>query len=402
MKLQGSAYCTLADVLIADVPDLYGGLGVVVASHHNTINNVVMNNAGGYGLWIDGDYNQCHGIIVMDSGTELLIDSGSVGNVISGEFDTVSDSNSTTPYNIIWNYRSVGTDTQIRFGPGTDVPTQTSVNPKAHLYLAPLGGDAMLTLRNNTDNVEAGMFTFAAGSACYAGSWSDHKFVIRQNNADVVTFDTDDIAKFQIPVTATSYNGLTLTTTTGTFTLSNSKVLTVSNTLTFSGTDSSSVAFGAGGTIGAVGYSATGQVAGTATNDDAAAGKVGEYAFSQVLVGSAVSMTTATDTNITSMSLTAGDWDVSGTVATSVAAGTTTTIVQGWVTTTSATLPTSPAEGGLNKYASSIPAGQNVVLPTGTRRFSLSGTTTIYLGARATFATDVLSGYGYLRARRVR
>lgn len=48
--------------------------------------------------------------------------------------------------------------------------------------------------------------------------------------------------------TATSYNGLTLTTTTGTFTLTNAKTLSVSNTLTFTGTDGSSVAFGAGGT----------------------------------------------------------------------------------------------------------------------------------------------------------
>jgi hypothetical protein len=48
---------------------------------------------------------------------------------------------------------------------------------------------------------------------------------------------------------ATSINGLTISTTTGTLTIANGKTLTASNTLTFTGTDSSSVAFGAGGTV---------------------------------------------------------------------------------------------------------------------------------------------------------
>lgn len=49
--------------------------------------------------------------------------------------------------------------------------------------------------------------------------------------------------------TATSLNGLTFTSSTGTFTLAAAKTLTVNNTLTLTGTDSSNVAFGAGGTV---------------------------------------------------------------------------------------------------------------------------------------------------------
>lgn len=51
--------------------------------------------------------------------------------------------------------------------------------------------------------------------------------------------------------TATSVNKLTITApaTSATLTIANGKTLTVSNTLTFTGTDSSSVAFGAGGTV---------------------------------------------------------------------------------------------------------------------------------------------------------
>ncbi len=78
---------------------------------------------------------------------------------------------------------------------------------------------------------------------------------------------------------ATTVNKVALTapTTGSTLTVADGKTLTASNTLTLTGTDSSSVAFGTGGTIGGVGYAATGQVPGTATNDSATAGNVGEY-----------------------------------------------------------------------------------------------------------------------------
>lgn len=50
-------------------------------------------------------------------------------------------------------------------------------------------------------------------------------------------------------ITPTSVNGLTITSSTGTLTIANGKTATVNNTLTFTGTDGSSVAFGAGGTV---------------------------------------------------------------------------------------------------------------------------------------------------------
>ena len=49
--------------------------------------------------------------------------------------------------------------------------------------------------------------------------------------------------------TATSINGLGITSSTGTLTIANGKTATINNTLTFTGTDASSVAFGAGGTV---------------------------------------------------------------------------------------------------------------------------------------------------------
>ena len=50
-------------------------------------------------------------------------------------------------------------------------------------------------------------------------------------------------------LTNKSINGLTITSSTGTLTVTNGKTVSVSNTLTFTGTDASSIAFGAGGTV---------------------------------------------------------------------------------------------------------------------------------------------------------
>lgn len=65
-------------------------------------------------------------------------------------------------------------------------------------------------------------------------------------------------------ITTSTYNGLAITASTGTLTVTNDKTLSVSNTLTFTGTDSSSVAFGTGGTVlysgGALGTPSSGNL----------------------------------------------------------------------------------------------------------------------------------------------
>ena len=67
------------------------------------------------------------------------------------------------------------------------------------------------------------------------------------------------LADADIPtaLTGKSYNGLTLTSTTGTFTLAAGKTFTVNNTLTLSGTDSSTLNIGTGGTLGTAAFTAS-------------------------------------------------------------------------------------------------------------------------------------------------
>lgn len=142
----------------------------------------------------------------------------------------------------------------------------------------------------------------------------------------------------------------------------------------------------------------TGGIVGTATNDNAAAGKVGEIISATQTP--TVAMTNTTSINVTSISLTAGDWDVNGNVVLENN-NTPTQITQavGWISTTSATLPAleftniiSTASGGsfLN-YSMNVPF----------KRISITTTTTVYLSAQSNFSGTTNVGGGIF-ARRVR
>jgi hypothetical protein len=140
-----------------------------------------------------------------------------------------------------------------------------------------------------------------------------------------------------------------------------------------------------------------GGISGTTTNDSATAGNVGEYITSSVGVGSALALTTVTNINVTSISLTAGDWTVGGTVGFT---GTSNqcTLQNGGASSTSAVLPL--AAGGLVTMSGVNLGNTGMALPQ--TRFSLSATTTLYLVANATFASGAASAFGFIAARRVR
>lgn len=139
----------------------------------------------------------------------------------------------------------------------------------------------------------------------------------------------------------------------------------------------------------------TGGIIGTTTNDNAGAGKVGEFISSTIASGSATSLVTATAKNVTTISLTAGDWDVFGNV-TFLAAGTTTS-AQAWISTTSATLPDSSLASLWGSSANGT--SQGLVCPY--VRISIAGTTTVYLSCQSAF-TSTTTACGGIFARRAR
>jgi hypothetical protein len=146
----------------------------------------------------------------------------------------------------------------------------------------------------------------------------------------------------------------------------------------------------------------TPNIVGTATANNAAAGSVGEQVSSFVLSGSAVSLTTATNTNITTRSLAAGDWDCNGNIQTNPAGGTTQTTVVGALSLTSATIPVPSANGFPVGQVGNSTIGGSSAVATGTLRVNVNSTTTVYLVAFSVFSGSTNSAYGAITCRRVR
>lgn len=141
---------------------------------------------------------------------------------------------------------------------------------------------------------------------------------------------------------------------------------------------------------------------GTQTNDNAAAGKIGEIVESSIASGSAVALTTATAKTVTSISITAGDWDVWGNVLFLPNAATTVTHIRGGINTTTDTMPTAPAGGAIGMIQATLGTGLVQGIPGLFRRMSVASTTTVYLVALSEFGVNTQSAFGYIGARRVR
>ena len=147
-----------------------------------------------------------------------------------------------------------------------------------------------------------------------------------------------------------------------------------------------------------------GQYPGTATNDNAAAGNIGEYVSSSVASGSAVSLTANTAANMTSIAITPGDWEIE--LSGYIGGGSTTTVTRAEmsISTTSATENTTP--GAIAYWSAGTtgltPFNNNPLYFHATERLSINVTTTVFAVALANFSASTCNTYGILRARRAR
>ncbi len=145
-------------------------------------------------------------------------------------------------------------------------------------------------------------------------------------------------------------------------------------------------------------------IQGTATNNSAAAGNIGERTTSSISTYTNFT-TTATYQNITSISLTAGDWDISAFYSYYSNSATITAASDAIFVISTTTASASGATEGKN--IAYIP--QATLLGTSHEsgsiapyQVSLSGTTTYYLNAQATFTLGNPQYVGTIRAVRVR
>jgi hypothetical protein len=124
----------------------------------------------------------------------------------------------------------------------------------------------------------------------------------------------------------------------------------------------------------------------------------GQYiSASDITTGTA--LTTATTANIVSITLPAGDWDISGFIEFTGNAATTVTYVAGGFSLVSATLPVIKSATASVATSGTIFSAVNQTLNLQTYRVSISTATTYYLVARAAFAVSTCTVYGLIQAR---
>ena len=135
-------------------------------------------------------------------------------------------------------------------------------------------------------------------------------------------------------------------------------------------------------------------IVGVTNGSSAAAGSVGEFISSHVLYASSVSLTNASAVNITSISLTAGEWLVGGNVSMAFS-GNSNGASYIWSGTTSATAPDASL---YNIVTPGATCGGSVP----THLLGISSPATLYLSAIANFSSGTATGCGFLWALRVR
>ena len=154
----------------------------------------------------------------------------------------------------------------------------------------------------------------------------------------------------------------------------------------------------------------TGLITGRATNtnDDAAAGEIGEVKTTTVATASSVSITTATAKDVATLSLTPGDWDVWGQVDRNWS-GTTATIVSTCISAAADTMSTQPGGSGIGTDPLATDTATFGTTLTGIKsqrcgpvRVSISADTTLHLVAKDTFSAGTVTAFGTITARRVR
>lgn len=153
-----------------------------------------------------------------------------------------------------------------------------------------------------------------------------------------------------------------------------------------------------------------GGVVGTITNDSAAAGNVGEFKTTTVAAAGAIAgAATGVSKNVTSVSLTAGDWIVTGSCDL-VWTGVTATVVNCGLGTTTDTLASQAGGSGIGTDPNTIEiatfgttlSGTKVINAPASTRVSIAATTTIYLVANMTYSAGSFTQYGTIKALRIR
>lgn len=280
-----------------------------------------------------------------------------------------------------------GTGFLTRTGTGT-YAFQSATNGITYGNLAQAGANTLLgNSTSSTANVSAITVTGCNGAA-QALQWTNGSGF--GCNSSIATSGANS--------NITSLTGLTTPLSvaqggTGTTTSTGTGSVVLSASPTFTGTVNAAAIT----VSGLITPATTAGIKGTTAGDNANSGSIGEFPTPTNLSG--VSLASNTSTNVASVVLTAGDWDVSGTVIFNPTGAST----QQFITSISTT--TSTIGGGFNNgrvnFGSAL-SGAAVSLPTPVVRINVTTTTTVYLVAQVILSAGTMTGDGFIRARRVR
>ena len=270
---------------------------------------------------------------------------------------------------------SVGADSDIGMSFSSKGDAGFGLNTSA--VLAPA-----LQIRSGTSSQHATNFLFANTSAT--------RWVTFQDSDGTVAYLSDITGS----VNAGTANQIAYYATTGTtisgLTSNNNSVLVTNG----SGVPSTSTTLPSGLTI------PTPIINGFTDASTAAAGVVGQVIKSSFV---SQSLTSGAPANITSIALTAGDWDIWANVSTLPNISTVQSVFYAMISLTSGTAvtPTTEETSGFYGNGTTV-AGVTLGGSTGVLSVSINSTTTYYLNANAAFSVSTLSAQGIIFARRRR
>lgn len=222
-------------------------------------------NAGGTLGTTDITWTQFAGSGSVTSGTGIAVSGNQVslatGNVLSLHNLAANGIVARTAANTVTNLTLTGTTNRLSVSNGDGVsgnPTfdistayvgQTSITTLGTIATGTWQGSVLAGQYGGTGVANTGKTITLGGNLTLSGAFtttftvSNNTSVVLPTSGTLVARDSTDA------LTNKTVNGLTITSSTGTLTIAAAKTLTANNTLTFTGTDASSVAFGTGGTV---------------------------------------------------------------------------------------------------------------------------------------------------------
>lgn len=146
----------------------------------------------------------------------------------------------------------------------------------------------------------------------------------------------------------------------------------------------------------------SGPISGITDASNAASGIIGEVISANIAVGSAVTLTSNAYSDITNITLTAGDWNIYGSIGFTGGAitGTRTLAFIG----TASGNNTTGQDLSKNTIASLLvpTAVTDIIMPLPYYRVNNNGSVTYYLKAFSVFTIGTVTAYGTIEARRIR